>query len=326
MRVLVADDDRITRVTLRKLLAQRGYDVVLAKNGSEALNLLSAPDAPLLAILDWMMPGIDGVELCRRIRSFPRGVYTYIIMLTAQGDKTDFRIGMEAGADDYLSKPFDAEELRLRLRAGERIVTLQETLRREARVDVVTNTLNRGAIMGLLQRVVAQAMREQACLAVVLADIDHFKQVNDTYGHPVGDAVLQHVAQTVRSTLRDYDALGRYGGEEFIVVAPGCDSEHAYKVAERIRRAVEKSAYKGSGSEIGVTVSVGAASGVGDQLKPEDLILLADNALYSAKRNGRNRTELAETKPAVFDKPVAKSRKTTRRRDALARSIRRGAP
>ncbi len=323
MKVLVADDDRITRITLRKLLTQRGYDVVLAKNGSEALEVLSVPDAPLLAILDWMMPGVDGVELCRRIRSSPRGVYTYIIMLTAQGEKTDFRTGMEAGADDYLSKPFDAEELRLRLRAGERIVTLQETLRREARVDVVTNTLNRGAIMGVLQRVVAQAMRQKECLAVVLADIDHFKQVNDSYGHPVGDAVLQHVAQTMRSALRDYDALGRYGGEEFIVVAPGCDSEHAYKVAERIRRAVEKFPYKGSGNEIGVTVSIGAASGVGDQLKPEDLILLADNALYSAKRNGRNRTELAETKPAVFDKPARQ--KASRRTDAVARTVRRAA-
>lgn len=309
VRVLVADDDRITRVTLRKLLAQRGYDVVLAKNGSEALKLLSAPDAPLLAILDWMMPGIDGVELCRRIRSSPRGVYTYIIMLTAQGEKTDFRIGMEAGADDYLRKPFDLEELRLRLRAGERIVTLQETLRREARVDVVTNTLNRGAIMGVLQRVVAQAMRDKGCLAIALADIDHFKQVNDTYGHPVGDAVLQHVAQTIRSTLRDYDALGRYGGEEFIVIAPGCDSEHAYKVAERIRSAVENGPYKGADSEIGVTVSVGAASGFGEQLNGEDLILLADNALYSAKRNGRNRIELAETKPAVFEIPASKARK-----------------
>lgn len=303
MKVLVADDEQITRVTLKKLLTKRGYDVVLAKDGAEAYEVLCRPDAPSLAILDWLMPGVDGVELCRRVRSAGTGGYTYIIMLTAQAEKSDFKVAMDAGADDYLSKPFDAEELHLRIRAGERIVRLQERLRVEARVDGLTNTLNRGAIEDALARGLADAASRKEPLAVILADVDNFKQVNDTHGHPVGDAVLQHIAEAVRAALRPYDALGRYGGEEFIIVAPHCDADEAFTLAERIRLSVSDRIFRGTSETIALTVSVGFATGFGEDLKGAELILLADNALYSAKRNGRNRTEFAEAKPAVFTLP-----------------------
>jgi two-component system chemotaxis response regulator CheY len=310
VKVLIADDEEITRVMLRTLLSERGYDVVVASDGAEAYELLRRPDAPSIAILDWMMPGIDGIELCRRIRASATGGYTYVIIHSSQGEKGHFKTGMDAGADDYLTKPCDPQELYLRIRAGERIVTLQERLRVEARVDALTNTLNRSAIMDVLGRALAQAARYKEPVAVLLADIDNFKRVNDTYGHPVGDVVLQHMAQSMQATLRQYDALGRYGGEEFIIVSPRCDTEQAFELAERIRVSVEGSPYtSSSGAAISTTISIGVAAGFGEQLQAPDLILLADNALYRAKRSGRNRTELAEAKPAVFTRPVPQSRK-----------------
>jgi two-component system cell cycle response regulator len=214
---------------------------------------------------------------------------------------------MDAGADDYPTKPFDADELHLRVRAGERIISLQERLRFQARVDALTNTLNRAAMLEVLERGVAQAARNKQSVAVLLADIDNFKHVNDTFGHPVGDAVLQHVAESIRKALREYDALGRYGGEEFIIFAPQCEVEHASNLAERIRASVEARVFTSSARTVLTTVSVGVAAGFGDQLQPADLILLADNALYSAKRNGRNRTELAAATPVVFKSPVSGS-------------------
>lgn len=300
MKVLIADDDEITRVTLQALLSRRGYEVAMATNGIDALAMLEDPDGPSIAILDWMMPGIDGIALCRRIRASAKGAYTYVVILSAQGEKRHFKIGMDAGADDYLSKPFDAEELHLRLRAGERIVTLERRLRVEARADALTNALNRGGIMDILERELAQATRRKDPLAAMLVDVDHFKQVNDSHGHSVGDAVLQHVTQAIRGPLRAYDALGRYGGEEFLVIAPACALEEAAKVAERIRLSVEAKRFERAPISIGVTVSVGVAAGCGNQLQSGDLIELADGALYSAKRNGRNRVELAETAPAMF--------------------------
>ena len=185
---------------------------------------------PQMLILDWVMPKIDGVELCRRIRARNRAPYQYILLVTAKDDKQDKISGLEAGADDYLTKPFDRSELHARLRAGRRILALQddliqarEGLRFQATHDVLTGNLNRGAILDLLRRELERAVRSQSAAGILLLDLDHFKKINDTYGHLTGDRVLKEVAQRIRGAVRSYDAVGRYGGEEFLVVLPGCD-------------------------------------------------------------------------------------------------------
>jgi diguanylate cyclase (GGDEF)-like protein len=188
-----------------------------------------------LAILDWMMPGLDGVEVCRKVRQAGGAPYVYLIMLTGRAERRDVVQGMGAGADDYLSKPFDEQELRVRLRAGRRIVDLQEALRTLATRDALTGTWNRRAILEILRRELARGAREGTPVGVVLADLDHFKRVNDTLGHLTGDAVLSEAARRIGAALRPYDALGRYGGEEFLIVLPGCDPEGASQVAERVR-------------------------------------------------------------------------------------------
>ena len=291
MKILIADDDEITRVTLKALLSARGYDVVTAQDGMQAYDLLRRDDAPVLAILDWMMPGLEGIEVCRKLRESGKPSYTYIIMLSSRGEKHDFAAGMQAGADDYLVKPCDIDELHLRVRAGERIVTLQERLRTDARMDALTGVLNRGAVIEILSREIAHAARDDAPLSVILADLDGFKQVNDTHGHPVGDAVLRHVAGLLGAPLRAYDVLGRYGGEEFLLVLPGCGTAGALELAERVRHSVADAPVSTSAGPVSMTVSLGVASRQPATMRSEDLILAADEALYCAKRGGRNRVE-----------------------------------
>jgi two-component system cell cycle response regulator len=293
IRTLVADDDPVTRRTLQKLLTKRGYEVVVAANGIEASELLQREDAPRLALLDWLMPGMTGIDVCRRVRSSQHAAYTYVIMLTAQDEKKHFQTGMKAGADDYISKPFDITEVDLRLRAGERIITLQEQLRVEAHEDALTKTLNRGAIVKLLGRELARATRAAAPLSVLMVDIDHFKSVNDTYGHQVGDTALRGVADSLALPLRAYDGLGRFGGEEFLIVLPGCSRTDAIKVAERVRASVARNPIPTAGGPIATTVSVGVAVEEGQGSGADALIAAADLALYGAKRRGRNRVELS---------------------------------
>ncbi len=292
MRILIAEDDDVARIKLEFMLGKWGYEVVIARDGFEALHLLEREDAPLLAILDWVMPELDGIEVCRKLRQSGRAPYIYLIILTGKGAEHDVLAAMEAGADDYLRKPFDLEELRARVRAGERIVTLQEALRAQASRDALTGLLNRGAIMELLQRELARAWRATSPVSVILADLDHFKNVNDTYGHPVGDAVLRDTAKRLRVPLRLYDSLGRYGGEEFLIVLPGCASTSAVAVAERVRIAIAEISIELPEGRIAVTASFGTASaGDAQGFESDGLIQAADEALYRAKRGGRNRVE-----------------------------------
>jgi diguanylate cyclase (GGDEF)-like protein len=293
MRVLIAEDEEIGLFTLQSTLTKAGYDVVAARDGREAWEILQRHDTPQLAILDWMMPGLDGLELCRRVREARTGPYVYILMLTGKARKEDIIAGMQAGADDYLAKPFDADELRVRVRAGERIVVLQEALRVQATQDALTGAMNRGAIFEVLKRELAQSARTAAPVGVVIADLDHFKQINDTHGHPAGDAVLREAAARLKGVLRAYDALGRYGGEEFLLVLPSCTMEHAAEVAERARRAMADTPAMTGGGVVSITASFGVAAGGGASLDLDAVIRAADEALYRAKRGGRNRVETA---------------------------------
>lgn len=290
MRILIAEDDDTTRLKLESLLVKLGYTVVIARDGTEAWDLLDREDAPSLVILDWLMPGIDGVEVCRRVRRSNRSPYTYILMLTIKGEIPDLVTGMEAGADDYLSKPFDLDELRVRIGAGERILNLHKELRLLGTHDDLTGLLNRGTIRALLQREMALIAREGASVGLILADLDNFKRVNDTRGHGTGDAVLREASKRMAVCIRPYDALGRWGGEEFLTVLPGCGMHDALKVAERMRSSLADQPITVQGGRVAVTASLGVAvADAGSGVEIDDLIRAADVALYRAKAEGRNR-------------------------------------
>jgi two-component system cell cycle response regulator len=299
MRVLIADDDPISRRLLEVSLSKAGYPVSMASNGAEALRLLEQPDGPRLAVLDWMMPEMDGVDVCRIIRKSASEAYVYIILLTARGHQTEILQGLEAGADDYVTKPFDLQELKARLRAGTRILELQGELvaarehsRVQATLDSLTGLLNHVAILSALEKELARSARESKPVAILMADIDHFKGVNDTYGHPAGDVVLRETAHKMVGSVRSYDSIGRYGGEEFVVVLPGCDLAAAVKRAERLRECVCAQPVNVTDVAIPITMSIGVAVS-SDDAHLGQLLQAADKALYAAKNGGRNRVEAA---------------------------------
>ncbi len=284
---------------LRNMLKHWGYEAVIARDGAEAWGILGSRDAPRLAILDWMMPGMDGVEVCRHVRAAAREPYIYIVLLTARTQSEDLVQGMEAGADDYLTKPFAAPELRVRLRAGIRILDLQEellatreALREQATHDGLTGLLNRTAIMEALQAELDRANRSRQPISVMLADLDFFKRINDTHGHLAGDSVLAEAARRMKAAVRRYDSLGRYGGEEFLFVLPGCAAEGAVAQAERIREAIAATPFPNASGPLAVTCSIGVSSRDNPGTEHTDeLVREADLALYQAKGRGRNRVE-----------------------------------
>lgn len=301
MRVLIADDDSVSRHLLEVLLLKWGYEVVLASDGAEAWRELQKDNAPRLALLDWMMPGTSGVELCRRIRERAREPYTYVLLVTAKGRKQDILEGLDSGADDYLTKPLDSHELRARLRAGIRIVELQEQLiaareqlRAAATRDPMTETWNRAAILEILERELARADRQGSSLTVIMADLDHFKRINDTYGHLAGDAVLREVARRIRAAVRVYDSVGRYGGEEFLIVAPGSDTVSGLKLAERLKTCIGGEVVDIFEGTFPISMSFGVAAN-SEAKKALALVRAADAALYHAKQAGRNRVERASS-------------------------------
>jgi diguanylate cyclase (GGDEF)-like protein len=298
--VLVAEDDAVSRALLESHLKKWGYDVTLAKDGLFAWHELQKENAPNLIILDWMMPEISGVELCRKIRARKSAHYPYILLLTARDNKQDVVEALEAGADDYLIKPFDTNELRSRLKVGSRILGLQndllrkeEELRFEAMHDRLTGLWNRGAILDFMERETARGKRSGKNVGVLLADVDHFKSINDNYGHQVGDAVLKAVGERFERGTRSYDWAGRYGGEEFLILLCNCDPDSVAACAERLREIIASEPVRVGGLELAVTVSIGAAmSSAEHAFRSDQLIGIADAALYSAKDRGRNRVEI----------------------------------
>jgi len=301
--VLIAEDDPMFRRILTHWLEKWGYRVIAAEDGSSAWNILQSSDAPQIAILDWMMPGMDGIELCRRIRS-EQGRYRYLLLLTAKDAKQDVVTGLDAGADDYLTKPFEVEELRARVRAGKRILELQEALlqardalRFEAAHDPLTTLWNHGAILDFLRRELDRQQRTLQPLGVMMADLDYFKKINDTHGHLVGDTVLQQVARRFQGALRSYDFVGRYGGEEFLILVPGCGVADLIATAERLRCSIADHPIATSVGNVPVTVSMGLASTAekGMESDWQQVLRAADAALYIAKAEGRNRVAILPT-------------------------------
>ncbi len=295
MKVLIADDSAQSRLILRKALSSWGYEVVLAEHGGQAWEILAQPDPPPMAILDWVMPQLTGPEVCRLVRETRREPYTYILLLTSKNTKGETVEGLEAGADDYIVKPFDQHELQVRLRVGQRIVDLQmdllkarEELRDRANKDLLTMLPNRPAITAALEQELARCHRDRRTVGVILLDIDHFKKINDTHGHFAGDGVLREAASRLRANMRTYDQVGRYGGEEFLVVLPNCDLEQATHQAERMRERLHASSMMVDGIEIRVSASFGVTVSDGSDRDPAAFVRVADEALYRAKANGRN--------------------------------------
>ena len=289
------------RTILERALVKWGYAVVMAEDGEQAWRILEGPDPPHIALVDWMMPGLDGLEICRRVRAAGREPYTYILLLTGKDLQEEIVQGLAAGADDYLKKPFDHAELEARIKTGHRMVELQkelitarEALREQATTDTLTGVANRRMIVEALDRELERSLRVGAPCAVVFVDLDHFKRVNDTHGHAAGDAVLRATASTMRSTLRPYDLIGRYGGEEFVVVLPGCDAAGAQAAAERLRASIAAAAVSVGKVTLRVTCSLGiAVAGPGSARDRDGLLAAADAALYEAKKAGRNRAVMA---------------------------------
>jgi len=299
MRILIADDDAVSRKMMESMLRRIGYEVEAAGDGREALDKLLDMNGPRLALLDWMMPQLDGPEVCRSLRAAREHPYVYVTLLTSKDSREDLVEGLDAGADDYLTKPCNAEELKARLRTGQRILSLEdklvaarEEMRFKATHDALTSLWNRGKILEVLQ----EALRHVQSMSVLMCDIDHFKAINDAHGHLVGDAVLRELATRLRSAVRANDFIGRYGGEEFLIVLMGCGPQHLPERAELLRSAVSGSSFATEAGEISFTVSIGAVAveKVGIEPSAEAILNFADAALYQAKREGRNRVVIAE--------------------------------
>ena len=314
MKILIADDSIVSRHLLEATLRKWGYEVTVACDGAEALEALQKGDAPALAILDWMMPGMTGPEVCRRIRQRAREPYIYILLLTSKSQKEDLIEGMDAGADDYITKPFDQHELQVRLRAGRRLAELQaellaarEALREQATRDSLTRLWNRSAILDMLGRELSRSSRERTPIGVVIVDLDHFKSVNDSHGHLAGDAVLCEAARRMQGAIRQYDTIGRYGGEEFLILLPGCDEQSSFTQAERLRKQIAQAELSLNGAFLRLTASFGVTCAVpGEPWNQETLIRKADEALYMAKKLGRNRVEFLsyDSEPPLVELPA----------------------
>lgn len=290
MQVLVAEDDSIARMILEDRLTRWGYKVIAVEDGTQAMGILMEENSPRLAVLDWMMPGIDGLKICREVRKQIEKPYVYIVLITSKTQKKDLVEAMAAGADDFISKPPDKNELRMRLRAGKRIITLQNELTHQTTHDYLTGLWNRFAIMGMLEKEMNRVRRNKQPMSIALADIDTFKQINDSYGHQVGDAVICAVADRLSQSLRSYDAVCRYGGEEFLLIFPECNEKSAFKIAEKVRLSISERQVKTPKGELSVTISLGVTTSRPETERGiDDLIRIADEALYKAKAEGRNR-------------------------------------
>lgn len=291
MRVLIADDDLLYLKVLENCLQDWGYEVITAGSGQEAWEIIQE-DQPHIAILDWVMPELDGVDICRKIRARNMARYVYVIILTVKSRPEDIVEGLGAGADDYIIKPFDMEEMKFRTNIGKRIIELEQGILRLAKTDYLTGLMNRRAFMERMEGELNRACRLDKPMGLVISDIDHFKLINDSYGHIVGDKVLQEYGNILSTSFRLYDFAGRYGGEEFIVALPGANAEETARIAERVRKAIEKQniLISNPGRSVNITASFGISSfEPGKSVTVDELIKKADEALYMAKREGRNR-------------------------------------
>ena len=334
MKILIADDDAFSRRLVQKTLESAGYEVLAVENGRSAAECLSSADSPRLALLDWVMPELDGLSVCREIRSRPNHPYIYMILLTSKESKEDMVTGFEAGADDYLTKPCDHEELKARLRTGQRLLQLQDKLIHEVRHDSLTHLPNRAFFLDLLARCVKRAKRHPDYkFAVLFVDIDCFKIVNDSLGHLAGDQLIVQVAERLVSSVRredlvsrsadvkgsvrqsGEDMLARMGGDEFTILLEDIrDVSDSIRVAERIQQKLAPP-FLISGQEVFITASIGIALSATGYSAAEDMLRDADTAMYRAKTLGKSRYEICD--PAMHARAVSRLKLETDLRRAM---------
>ncbi len=303
MKALVVEDDLSTRLLIKKIAGNEGYEVLEAEDGYEGWKIFQKEkDNIYIALLDWMMPKMNGIELCRRIRKASVTHYIYILFLTSKRDIEAIVEGLEAGSDDYMTKPFAREELASRIRVAGRVAVLERKLNEAnkklhilAITDPLTKILNRRELLKRLREEIYRVFREKKFYSLIMLDIDHFKRVNDTLGHTAGDMVLIEITDRLKAELRPYDLIGRYGGEEFLIGIPGANSETGRNIAERICDSICKKSFNAGNEGLDITASFGLTSAIPEGNKKdmihflEAMIERADSALYRAKNAGRNR-------------------------------------
>lgn len=304
MKVLVVEDDLVLQMAVKKVFDEMGFETILCSDGETAFKIITT-EKIRLAIIDWILPGIDGLTLCRKMRKLRLSRYVYMIILTSMSSKENLVEALDAGADDFIAKPFDENELAARARVGMRIIQLenklvnsQKKLIKLAKEDPLTGIMNRRSLFDEILKELNRASREKSSVATILVDADNFKAINDTYGHLVGDMVLVQLAESLKDCCREYDKLGRYGGEEFLLLLPQTDREGAIHVAERMRRHINNNPINCGDKSISLTVSIGVSTisfgaehekyKINEQMM-DDLIKKTDYALYVAKKEGKNR-------------------------------------
>lgn len=324
MKVLVADNDTMTRVILARHLEKWGFEPVTADDGESAWEALGNDDHPRIAILDWEMPGIDGIEICERLRNRPHDRLVYVILLTAKSSEDDMALALKSGAHSFVTKPVSEALLCSHVSVGCRLITAEDRLNdligkmeaiaedrahqllkadQLARTDCLTGVKNRRGLYEVAEAEIRRAQRYSRPLSLIAFDIDHFKGINDSWGHDAGDDVLRDLARVCADELREGDTLGRIGGDEFVVLLPETKQSAAVAVAERVRQSIEEFTFSVGDSTIQATVSVGIASLFPiDGASVDVLMKRADEALYVAKGNGRNRCARS---PEVYRIPTS---------------------
>jgi len=307
MKILIVEDESISRIVLARTLEKNKYEVLKAKDGQEGWEIFKKEkDDIYIVILDWIMPKINGLKLCSMIKNATLSHYVYIIFLTSKRDIKDIVKGLEAGADDYLTKPFDRKELLARVNVGLRIIKLESALKEAneklhilAITDSLTEILNRRAVIDSLIKEISRSGRERKPLCIAMLDIDHFKAINDTYGHVAGDKVLVEVVTRAKAGLRPYDIIGRFGGEEFVIGIVNTDQEKSIEITERIRKNICEMPFRVGRKNLNVSVSIGLTNITPPEIIDptgvlDEMIKIADDALYEAKEMGRNKVVYKE--------------------------------
>lgn len=298
MKILIAEDDPTSLMMLVAVVSEWGYEAFAVEDGAQALSILEADDPPRLLLVDWEMPKINGLALCKHIREQATTNPPYIILLTGRSQTEDIVTGLKAGANDYIPKPFENSELQARLQVGRRMLDLQNELNSAkeamsflANYDELTELMNRRAVMKAMEQDIERSKRSLQPLYICMCDIDHFKSINDTHGHLAGDTVLKEIARRFNTSLRPYDTCGRYGGEEFLIII-NSEESHVQDLFERVRLAIADEPFMYEETALQVTISCGVSlySPATDERNSTQLLIDADTSLYEAKNTGRNKT------------------------------------